>query len=324
MKLIMGKLTTKQALYEQKSLYVTVLYLILTFYYFGIAIMTRMVIYPSFEKVHENYQNYIQIFNGLTRTLQAYSATVLLLSTIALLWFRLKVFPPLAVFTSIATTFIALLVFPNLAGPIFNDYLNSNYNTGAFQNLMNLNLYFQIIPLGIQVLLAFWLLNKYLKDTKLFSRWTFIILFSFAFFTAGTGAIEGLVNYNLWFSIGEKDWLNFRNTGSALAFWVTFLIPAYLPIFALIAMFWKRPKAIPKIFITIYALTYVWIIFITAYYFIPDIQLVLNKQYSPQVFQNLLKYDVLLRGLPSLPMVVLPIWMFIRIGQEKINENIAE
>jgi hypothetical protein len=318
----MGKLTTKQALYEQKSLYVIVLYLMLTFYYFGIAIMTRMVIYPSFEKVHENYQNYIQIFSGLTRTLQAYSPILLLLSTIALLWFRPKVFPRWAVIISIVINFVLILVYPNLVGPIFSDYLNKNYNESAFQNLMNLNLYFQIIPACIQVLLAFWLLNNYLKDTKLFSRWTFIILFSFAFFTGGTGAIEGLVNYNLWFSVGENDWLPFRNTGTALSFWVTFLIPAYLPIFALIAMFWKRPKAIPLKFITIYALTYVWIVFITAYYFIPDIQLVLNKHYSPQVFQDLLKYDGLLRGLPSLPMVVLPIWMFIRIGQEKINENI--
>lgn len=319
----MEKLSTKQALYDQKSLYVTALYLMLTFYYFGIAVMTRMVIYPSFEKVHENYQNYIQFFGGLTRTLQAYSATVLLLSTFALLWFRLKIFPRWAVFTSIATTIIAILIFPNLAEPIFSYYLSKSYSASTFQNLMTLNLYFQIIPLGIQVLLAFWLLNGYLKDTKLFSRWTFIILFSFAFFTGGTGAIEGLVNYNLWFSVGESDWLNFRNTGSALAFWVTFLIPAYLPIFALIAMFWKRPKAIPLKFVIIYALTYVWIIFITFYYFIPDIQLVLNKHYSAEVFQNLLKYDGLLRGLPGLPMVVLPIWMFIRIGQAKINENIA-
>jgi hypothetical protein len=318
----MEKLTTKQALHEQKSLYVTALYLILSFYYFGTIVMTRMVIYPSFEKVHENYPNYMHVFGSLNRTLLSYSPTLLLLSSIALLWFRPKVFPRWAVWTSIVLYLISIIIYPNIIGSVFSEYLNKNYSEIAFQKLMDLNLYFQLIPSLIQVLIAFWFLNKYLQDTKTFSRWTFIILFSFAFFTAGTGSIEGLVNYNLWFTVGEKDWLNFRNTGSPLAFWVTFLIPAYLPLFALIAMFWRRPKAIPKLFVTIYALTYVWMVFITFYYFIPDIQLVLNNHYDAKIFKNLLKYDGLLRGTPGLPMIVLPVWMFIRIGQQKINESL--
>ena len=319
----MQKLTTKQALYEQKSLYVLALYLILTFYFFGTIVMTRMVIYPSFEKVHENYQNYIQIFSGLNRTLLSYSPILLLLSTVALLWFRPKSFPRWAIWSSIVLCLITVLIAPNIIAPIFND-LTSNFNVDAYHKLMNLNLYLYIFPSLIQVLIALWLLNNYLNDTKIVARWAFIILFLFAFFTAGTGAIEGLVNYNLWFAVGEKDWLHFRNSGSAIAFWVTFLIPAYLPIIALIVMFWRRPKAIPKAFVTIYALTYVWMVFITFYYFIPDIQLVLNDHYDAKIFHNLLKYDGLLRGLPGLPMAVIPIWMFIRIGQQKINENINQ
>ena len=257
------------------------------------------------------------------RTVFAYAPILMFLSAIALLWFRPRTFPKWTIWASIAVSFVSVIISPNFIGPIYNAFATTGFNTATYDKLVTLSTYLQIIPSSIQVIIAFWLLNKYLQDTKPFSRWTFIILFSFAYWTAGTGAIEGLVNYNLWITVGEKDWLNFRNTGSALTFWVTFLLPAYLPLFALIAMFWKRPNAIPRLFVLIYALTYVWMVFITFYYFIPNIQLVLNKQYSASLIRELMSKDGLLRGLPGLPMAILPAWMLIKIGHQKINETIS-
>ena len=306
-----------------KSVWVSTFYFILTFYYFGASVMTYLVIYPSFEKVHQNFNTYISMFISLTRTVFAYAPILMLLSAIALLWFRPKTFPKWTIWTSIALSFISVIISPNFIGPIYTSFATTGYNIETYQKLLSQSLFLQIIPSAIQVIIVFWLLSTYLKDTKLFSRWTFLILFSFAYFTAGTGAIEGLVNYNLWLTVGENDWLNLRNTGSALTFWVTFLLPAYLPMFALIAMFWKRPKAIPRMFVLIYTLTYVWMVFITFYYFIPNIQLVLNKRYSASLIRELMSKDGLLRGLPGLPMAILPAWMLIKIGHKKINEPVS-
>lgn len=300
------------------------IYSILTFYYFGAVVMTHLVIYPGFEKVNENFHSYILVFNSLIRTIFAYAPMLMLLSAVALHWFRPRAFPRWAVWCSIALCFVSVIVSPNFIGPIYSSFSTNGFDRIIYQKLIITSVYLQILPSGIQVIIVLGWLNNYLKDTIFFSRWAFIILFSFAYFTAGTGAIEGLVNYNLWLAVGEKDWLNFRNTGSALTFWVTFLIPAYLPLFALIAMFWRRPAAVPKKFVVIYALTYVWMVFITFYYFIPDVQLVLNKHYSASLIQDLLANDSLLRGLPGLPMAILPAWMLLKIGHRKINEEVGD
>lgn len=310
----------EQVQHALKSVWVSTFYFILAFYYFGAVLMTHLVIYPSLVKVHENFYNHIYMFTSLMRTVFAYAPILMLLSAIALLWYRPRSFPKWTIWVSIAASFISVIISPNFIAPLYNTFITKGYDATTYQTLVSYSVFLQIIPSAIQVIIALGLLNNYLNDTKPFSRWTFLILFSFAYFTAGTGAIEGLVNYNLWLTVGETDWLNFRNTGSALAFWVTFLLPAYLPLFALIAMFWKRPKAIPRLFVFIYALTYVWIIFITIYYFIPDIQLVLNKQYSASLIRELMSMDGLLRGLPGLPMAILPAWMLLKIGHRKINE----
>lgn len=73
----------------------------------------------------------------------------------------------------------------------------------------------------------------------------------------------------------------------------------------------------------IYALTYVWMVFMTFYYFIPDIQLVLNKHYSASLIQELMANDGLLRGLPGLPMALLPAWMFIKLGIKKCMKRLV-
>ena len=306
---------------DLKSVWVSTFYFVVTFYYFGAVVMTHLVIYPSFEKVHENFYNYMSLFSSLIRTIFDYAPILMLLSAIALLWYSPKSFPKWSVWVSIISAFISVIISPNFVAPLYTVFITKGYDAITYQSLISYSFSLQIVPSAIQVIIIFYFLNLYLKDTKPFSRWTFLILFSFAYFTAGTGAIEGLVNYNLWLTVGEKDWLNFRNTGSALTFWVTFLLPAYLPLFALIAMFWKRPKAIPRLFVTIYALTYLWMVFITFYYFIPDVQLVLNKHYSAPLIRELMSKDGLLRGLPGLPMAILPAWMLLKIGHHKINNG---
>ena len=61
----------------------------------------------------------------------------------------------------------------------------------------------------------------------------------------------------------------------------------------------------------------------TFYYFIPDIQLVLKKHYSASLIKELMANDGLLRGLPGLPMALLPAWMFIKLGIKKCMKRLV-
>ena len=54
----------------------------------------------------------------------------------------------------------------------------SGYNEALFQKLIHISKYFQIIPSFLQILISFWLLNRYLSHVRFVSRWIFILFFT--------------------------------------------------------------------------------------------------------------------------------------------------
>ena len=106
----------------------------------------------------------------------------------------------------------------------------------------------------MQGILALFLLNIYLKDTKVFSKLLFILFFGLLFYSVGPGLVEG-ANYTFWGAVGEKDWLSFRHSGSPKRFFGLFLILPILPMFLSILLFWWRPKGFPKYLVVIFLLT---------------------------------------------------------------------
>jgi hypothetical protein len=237
---------------SNKTIWTVPLYSLLCMYFFGSIMMTHFVIYPHFDKVHDNFQNYMGVFN-YKMIFFCYLPSILMIVSSILLWFNCpKVFPRWTVLTSIilglisvATTFFTII-------PLHKALQTSGFNTTAYEHLLSISLTFQIIPILFQILIVVWLLNIYLKDTKPFARWLFIIICSLNFYTQATGWTESFVAYPMWAEVSQSNWLTFRAGVQSHIFLFIFLIPGFFPMLLMPFLFWFRPKGIPKFYVTIY------------------------------------------------------------------------
>ena len=186
--------------------------------------------------------------------------------------------------------------------------------------MLSVSLNFQLIPIILQVLITFWFLNIFLTSTKAFTKWIFILVFALAFFTAGSDFTEKILNYPLWLKVGENEWLAFRQAVHTSAFLWIYLLPAFLPLLLIILMFWLRPTSIKRKFIFLYLGLYVFISVITSVYFVPKLQMQLNKAYSIPLIEELIKNDFPLRFFPALLIYALAAFMFMKVGQDQLQE----
>lgn len=321
----MEKLTTKQALNEQKSLWIMAIYFILTFYFLGVFSSMDAIIYAEVATVHKNFNNFMITLNAVTRILYSFVPVIMVLAVFGLFWSRPKIFPLWAIVVS------ALLCLISVSGtfytilPLQSELSLNGFNTQVYQNLLHSCLYFQILPATIQVVIAGYLLNSYLGDDKFVGRWLFIIIFFCSYFTLGSSQVEGFINYPIWLSVDLSDWVGFRDVINKSDAPYLFII-AVLPLILFILMFWFRPKAIPKLYLAIYGLSLIWILVITIIYFLPHIQIPLtdNKENTKSLIEELMKNDFLLRMLYAMGYFVIPVAMFLKIGNRKINESIIE
>lgn len=322
----MEKLATRQALNEQKSLWIMAIYFILTFYYLGVFTSMYTVIYAETATVHENFNNFMITLNAVTRMLYSFVPVIIVLALLGLFWFRPKTFPLWSIIISailclisVSSTFFMIL-------PLQSELSLNGFNPKIYNDLMHSSLYFQLVPNMIQVLIAIYLLTIFLKDTKFLGRWFFIIIFTFSYFTLGTSQVEGFINYPIWLSVDISDWVGFRDVINNSVASIPLIIVAFLPMLIIIPMFWWRPKGIPKLFVAIYGLTLFWIFAITIIYFLPDIQIPLtdNKQNTKSLIEELMKNDFRLRMLYAMGYFIVPVAMFLKIGNRKINELIME
>ncbi|MCO5935900.1 hypothetical protein NAF17_10125 [Mucilaginibacter sp. RB4R14] len=290
-------------------------YFLVSLYYFGIITSNYLIIYPSFSQIHEHYDAYMGVFNASVRILIIYSSVALLLLSVLLLWFRPNTFPKPAMWAIICLSAISVCATLFFIMPIQLSLWINGFNVAIYGRLMDISLYFQIIPSFLQVLMGFWLLNRYLSDIKVVSRWVFILFFSITFWT---GNYDALVNFSLYTTVGAKDWLAFREAIVPTKFFFL-LIVAFTPMLLTIPMFWLRPKSVPKLFVGIYGLTIFWIFFITFIYIAKDLQGYLSHDYSRAKIEELINSDFEYRGLPAMVLTLIAAWMFLKIGQHKMK-----
>ena len=307
---------------QNKSLWTMLLYFVLCFYFFGVIMMVHFVGYPRFDKIQEHTQTAMEIFNRRLTLVCYIPAGLLLFSSIALYWFSPNNFPRWTIISIIVLTTISVITTLFFIAPIHSTLPVTGFSETIQSKLTSISLYFQIIPLFATVILALTLLNKYLADTKPLAKWLFIFAFALIFYTAGTDYVETLIYYPMWSVVGEKDWFAFRHT-SELYFFRVYLIPSYFPLILLIFLNWWRPKGIPRLFVLIALVCVLFILVVSATYFIPKLQVKLNASFSQQLIDDLNKNQFPLRGIPELIYFIVTAYMFIKIGKRKINENNA-
>ena len=306
---------------SKSSIWSLLIYFILSFYHFGNSMMVYFFDYASFTAIHENKTAVFQVFNDRMFFVNIIPSILMVISSVYLYFKNPKIISKRII--GIATLFGIISVATTLIfiNPIHVSLISNGLTSEIEKQLLQTAFNFQIIPTIFQMILVFYMLNIYTNNAKIFGRWLFIFVFASLFYSKGTGSIESFVNYPFWSVIGNTDWLAYRNSGSALRFFGTFLIPAFLPILLSIPLFWWRPKAFPRYFIAIYWLANIWIFVITAIYFVPKIQLPLNEAYSTIAIDNLRTYDFPLRGTVVWFMEILLGWMFIKIGNQRSRDS---
>jgi len=294
-------------------------YLVLCFYYFGVSMMIYFVDYPAISFVHENTQLVFEIFKDQLLLVYYIPAGLMVVSSFVFLFNSPKEFPRQIIWASVILGLISVVTTFFVYNNVIAQLPSTGFTLDLQKKTLRIGLYLQIIPAACQLLLALFLLNIYLKDSRPFGRWLFIIVFVLTFYTTGTGYAESFVNYKFWASVGKTDWLPLRFSGSTTRFMGIFLIPAFLPILLIIPLIWLRPKAISRSFTIIFWLAQLWIFIVTATYFVPKIQLPLNNSYSLQLIEDLNKYDFMLRGTAGLVLCFITAWMFVKAGNKDLK-----
>ncbi|CAN5885414.1 hypothetical protein BH11BAC4_BH11BAC4_23220 [soil metagenome] len=302
---------------SNSTLWFMLCYFILCFYYFGVTMMVYMVDYPAISFVHENIEPVFEIFKQQLLFVCYIPAVLMVFSSIAFLLNAPKEFPRWCISASVMSGLVSVATTFFVYSSVIAQLPSRGFTPELQKQILPISLYLQIIPAACQVLLVFFLINIYLKDTKPVGRWLFIVVFILTFYTAGTGYVEGLVNYKFWGSVGNADWLPLRFSGSSARFMGTFLIPAFLPFLLIIPLIWLRPKPVPRYFTFIFFAAQLWIFIVTAVYFVPKIQLPLNNAYSLKLIEDLNKYDFILRGTAGLVLSFITAWMFVKIMKHK-------
>jgi hypothetical protein len=298
-----------------------VIYFVFCFYYFGVVVMTYFVSYPQLQKVSKNIFDYMQLFNDKMNLFCYLPAALMIVSHIFLIYFCSKMFSRALLWSSfgfallsVLTTFFAII-------PIHHELPSLGLNAELSSRLLMYAMYLQLIPAGVQVIIAIAMLNKYLNDTGLIARVLFIAVFFLTLYSWGTLYIESLVGYPMWRLIDPSDWLSTREAVglSIPAFIWIFLIPVYLPLLLLIPMHWKRLDGVSKYSVLIVFISLLWVFIITAVYFVPDIQLKLTVGYSKALIEDLNKFDFPLRGIPDLIYLFTVCYMFLVIRKLKTS-----
>ncbi|TKT92832.1 hypothetical protein [Dyadobacter frigoris] len=295
---------------------ITAFYLV-SFYYLSTITSNYLIVYPSFTQIHEHYDAYMGVFNASSRILMIYSSVGLLSISVLLLWFRPDSFPRIAIWITIILSAVSVCATLFFILPMQLSLWIKGFDAEVYRRLVQVSFYFQIIPSSLQILIAFWLLNRFLSDIKFVSRWIFILLFTI---TCWTTNYNPLIEYSLYTPVGAKDWLSFRAAIVSPKF-IIFLFVAFMPMLLTIPMFWLRPKSIPKLFVVVYGLAIFWIFFISFSYIAVDLQGYLTHNYSRPKIEELINSDFQFRGLPAMLLTLMASWMFVKIGQQKILEE---
>ena len=296
-----------------KAPWLLLAYLVLCFHHFGVVMMVHFFNYPAFRMLHENVRPVFEIFNQ-RMILFAYVPAGLLAVAALALWWKSAGLPRWLLAASAGLGLVSVAATFLVAAPVYAALPATGFTAEIESHLLPLSLGLQVLPAAGAALLALVLMNSYLHDSKLVGRWLFIGVFALLFYSFGTGDVDANVDYAFWPAIGPADWLLFRHAGSLSIFVGLFLLPAFLPILLKIPLIWLRPPGLPKLLVLLSLAADGWVFFITATYFVPRIQLPLDKGYSLPLIEALLRNNFPLRGSVILAMYALMAWMFLKVA----------
>lgn len=306
--------------YSKQSKWAFLIYSILTLYYFGAIVFTYFFDYTTFQNVHEHFQDFMNLTVQIREIGFIPPTILMLLSAFSLLKFNQMDFPRWTIWASIVLGIISAATSLFIVFPIYLEMQSLGFNVETHQKLVSSSMNFQIIPTIIQCIILIGLLNIYFKETKLVRRWLFIVIFFLTFYTLGFAMFDTM-EAPIWLSVGEKDWMAFRHSGTMgfAGFAAIYLLPGALPMFLMIPFFWLRPKSIPLYLPVIRFILSLIILFVTVTYFAPKIQFELDKRYSHSLMQD---YWLRNYGRYSLAVIsyILTAWMFLKIDRNKIIE----
>jgi hypothetical protein len=295
------------------------IYSILTLYYFGAIVFTYFFDYTTFGNVHEHFHDFMNLTIRIREIGFIPPAILMLLSTFSLLRFNQMDFPRWTILASIGLAIISVATSLFVIFPIYLDMGSLGFNIETHQKLLSSSMNFQIIPSIIQCLILVGLLNVYFKETKPLRRWLFIVIFVVTFYTFGFAMFD-TTEAPIWLSVGEKDWMAYRHSGTLGfgGFTAIYLLPGVLTMFLMIPLFWLRPKSIPLYLPVIRFIISMIILFVSATYFAPKIQFELDKGYSLSLIND---YWFRQYGRYSLAVItfILTAWMFLKIDRNKIQ-----
>ncbi len=307
-----------------KAPWLLLAYLVLCFHHCGAVLMLHFFNYPGFRMLHEHVGPVFEIFNRRMVPFVYVPAGLLVVAGLAL-WRQAPAGLPkrwLAVSAGLCLVSVAATF--GIAATVFAELPATGFTAAIETRLLPWGLGLQVLPAAGAALLALGLMNQYLREARPVGRWLFIVVFALLFYSAGTGDIDGNVDYFLWPAISPADWLPFRLSGSMAVFAGVFLVPGFLPLLLKIPLIWRRPAGLPKGLVLLSLAADAWIFFITATYFVPKLQLQLDKGFSRPLIEELLRNNFLLRGSVILAMDFLMAWLFLRVAARRQEVRVAE
>jgi hypothetical protein len=289
-------------------------YLILTFYYLGALAMIFALTYPPFKEVHENFKQHAIVFERYLIWALYIPGVLMLVSAVALIFFRPACLPKWAVAGSAFMSLISVASMFFCMVPLHHHWTIAGFDSLVFEQSKNSTLAFQIAPSILQALMAAWFMYLYLSSVERTTRVMFIALFVMCFFPMGTIIVECHLNYALWATVGSSDWLAYRQWLVMPVFLTVFLIPFYFPILLLIVLACRKREALSRSLVMISLISLLYVFIISAAYFVPDIQFELDKYHSQKLIQELIGNEIWLRTPAELVYWATVAMMFWKIG----------
>ena len=298
-----------------KAPWLLLAYLVLCFHHCGAVVMVHFFNYPGFRMIHENVEPVFEIFNRRMVPFVYVPAGLLAAAALAL-WRQASPagLPKGLLVASAGLALVSVAATFGLAATVYAELPVTGFTAAIAARLLPLGLGLQVLPAAGAALLALGLMNHCLREARPVGRWLFISVFALLFYSAGTGDVDGNVDYFFWPAISPADWLPFRQSGSFAVFAGVFLLPGFLPLLLKIPLIWLRPAGLPKWLVLLSLATDAWMFFITAIYFVPKLQLPLDKGFSRPLIEELLRNNFLLRGSVILAMDFLMAWLFLKVA----------
>ena len=306
----------------QAAKWAFIIFCFLAFYFFGFILASYTITYPRFDYVHDHWQEFMTIYNLKIWMFLKIPSILLIFSSISLWVYKINSFPKWVLLVLFGLTVVTTSISFLIILPIFETMQTVGFNSETNSKLLFFSRWFQIIPTSLICLLILFLLNDYLKIVKVATRWIFILVLLLTFYLIGTNTVEALIEYRLWNTVSETDWLAYRKSGPSFGLFVSvYLLPGWLPILLIIPMIWLRPKGIPRFLPICFLLLEIWAAYITVIYFIPNLQIPLDKIYSKTMLQDLIRNDNLKRVWVMYALAALMILMYGRIKKDELQEN---